>query len=90
MLALILCDEADETALLGMAAQRAGASLQSTTRLELAVQTLERDEVDLVIAAVRTGALVDTSRRIRLASNAPLAASHSRTLPSCPADATAA
>lgn len=73
MLTLILCDEADETALLGMAAQRAGATLQSTPRLELVVQTLEREEVDLIIAALRTGALVDTTRKIRRASSVPLA-----------------
>jgi DNA-binding response OmpR family regulator len=72
MLALILCDEADETALLGIAAQRAGATLHSTARLELALQTLGRDQVDLIIAALRTGALVDTTRRIRIASSTAL------------------
>ena len=73
MLALILCDEADETALLGLTAQRAGATVQSSPRLEHALQILQRQQVDLIIIALRSGALVDTIRRIRRDSAISLA-----------------
>ena len=73
MLALILCDEADETALLGLTAQRAGAMVQSSPRLEHALQILQRQQVDLIIIALRSGALVDTIRRIRRDSAISLA-----------------
>lgn len=73
MLALILCDEADETALLGLTAQRAGAMVQSSPRLEHALQILQRQQVDLIIIALRSGALVDTTRRIRRDSAISLA-----------------
>ncbi|NLT72606.1 MAG: response regulator transcription factor [Chloroflexi bacterium] len=73
MLALILCEEADETALLGLAAQRAGLTVQSTPRLDLALRTLERGQFSLIVAAPRSGALVDATRRLRLISSAPLA-----------------
>jgi two-component system response regulator MtrA len=72
MRALILCDEADETALLGLVAQRVGASVQSSPRLEPGLDILARDPVDLILAALRTGALVDTTRRIRRDSSTPL------------------
>ena len=73
MLALVLCDEADETALLGLTAQRAGATVQSSPRLEHALQILQRQQVDLVIVALRSGALVDTARRVRRDVTIPLA-----------------
>ncbi len=73
MLALILCDEADETALLGLTAQRAGATVQSSPRLEHALHVLQQQQLDLIIVALRSGALVDTARRVRRDSAIPLA-----------------
>jgi DNA-binding response OmpR family regulator len=72
MLATILCDEPDETAILGLAAQRAGAVVQSSARPDLVTRRLERDQPDIIIAALRSGALADTVRRIRQDSDAPL------------------
>jgi len=72
MLALVVCDEADETAVLGLVAQRAGATVQSSPRLELALKLLQREPADILIVALRTGALLDTTRRIRLDTAAPL------------------
>jgi two-component system response regulator RegX3 len=72
MLALILCEEPDETAILGLVAQRAGATVQSVARPEAAARAITRDHPELVVAALRTGALADTVRAIRRDSDAPL------------------
>ncbi len=73
MQALILCEDADETAILGAAAQRAGLSVHSRAKLDQALRQAKEDPPDLFVAAVRSAGLVDLVRRIRRDSSAPLA-----------------
>lgn len=69
---LIICDEPDETAILGLVAQRAGTTVRSTPRLESAIKALSERSLDLAIIALRGGSLLEIIRRLRQNTDIPL------------------
>lgn len=69
---LLICDEPDETAILGLVAQRAGTTVRSMPRLELALKALAEQPADMVVVALRGGSLLEIVRRVRQTIETPL------------------
>jgi DNA-binding response OmpR family regulator len=72
MQALLLCDDPDELALLGVALRRAGASVRTGERLQPALRDWQQQGADLILSALQALPPESQARQVRVHSDAPL------------------
>jgi two-component system KDP operon response regulator KdpE len=72
MQALLVCDDADESAILTLALQRVGLTVATSLDIERAQRLFAERPADLVLLAVRVGRPADQVRRFRRETEAPL------------------
>lgn len=72
MQALLVCDDADESAMLTLALQRVGLTVTTSAEVERAQRLFNDRPADLVLLAVRVGRPADQVRRFRRETQVPL------------------
>ena len=73
MYALLVCDDADEAALLQLVLQQVGLTVTSADKLERALRSWVQRPADVILVAVRQGTPEEQARQVRQETEVPLA-----------------